>query len=194
MKLILASKSPRRIEMFKNLGLSPEIIPADVNEDIEGFKGIPDIAVTTLAKRKALAISQMSSDDCLIIAADTLVYKGNTLLGKPKDENEAFLMLKDLSGDQHSVYTGFAVCYGGKLISRCVETKVLFKELSDDEINSYIASKEPMDKAGAYGIQGIGALFVKGIEGDYFNVVGLPLCALFEAIKEDFGIDIEDMR
>ena len=194
MKLILASKSPRRIEMLKNLGLSPEIIPAEVDENIDEFKGIPDIAVTTLAKRKAHAISQTAEGDSLIIAADTLVYMGNTLLGKPKDENEAYIMLKALSGNYHSVYTGFAVYYNGKLISRCVETKVLFKELSDGEIESYIASKEPMDKAGAYGIQGKGALFVKGIDGDYFNVVGLPLCALFEAIKDEFGIDIEDMR
>jgi len=195
MKLILASKSPRRIEMLENLGLCPEIMPADVDENIEEFKNLPDVAVITLAKRKAQAVSEKVSDkNCIIIAADTLVYKGNSLLGKPKDENDAFSMLKSLSGDYHSVYTGFAVCCGDKLVAKAVETKVFFKKLSDEEIYSYISSKEPMDKAGAYGIQGKGALFVSKIEGDYFNVVGLPLCELFETIKETFDFDIENLK
>lgn len=194
-KLILASKSPRRIEMLENLGLCPEIIPANVDENIDEFKNLPDVAVTELAKRKAQAVSEKNSDDnFLIIAADTLVYKGNSLLGKPKDENDAFCMLKTLSGDFHSVYTGFAVCYKGKTVARSVETKVFFKKLTDEEIYAYIKSKEPMDKAGSYGIQGKGALFVSKIEGDYFNVVGLPLCELFETIKERFGLDINDMK
>jgi septum formation protein len=195
MRIILASKSPRRIEMLKNLGLSPEIIPADVDENIEEFKSCPESAVITLAKRKATAISDNLKDDgALIIAADTLVYKENTLLGKPKDEKEAFSMLNSLSGDFHSVYTGFSVSYGDKIVAKAVETKVFFKKLSEKEISDYIASGEPMDKAGAYGIQGNGALFVSKIEGDYFNVVGLPLCELFETIKEAFGFDIENMK
>lgn len=195
MRVILASKSPRRIEMLENLGLTPEIIPADVDESIEGFESLPEIAVTTLAKRKALAVSGLTNDkNAIIIAADTLVYMGNTLLGKPKDESEAFGMLKSLSGKSHSVYTGFSVCCGEKTVAKAVETKVFFKELSEEEIKSYIATGEPMDKAGSYGIQGKGALFVSRIDGDYFNVVGLPLCALFETIKEEFGFDTKDLK
>lgn len=194
MRIVLASKSPRRIELLKGLGIAPEICPADVDENIDSVTDKPQEAVTLLAFRKAQAIAEKFCDnDALIIAADTLVYKDSILLGKPKDEKEAFMMLSALSGNSHSVYTGICVAFGGKLVKKAVETKVFFRELSHEEIANYIKSGEPMDKAGAYGIQGRACLFVKGIEGDYFNVVGLPMTELFELIKENFGISFENM-
>ena len=194
MRIVLASKSPRRIELLRSLGLDIEICPADVDENIDEVTEKPQEAVTLLASRKAQAIAQKLCDpDALIIAADTLVYKDNTLLGKPRDEDEAFSMLRTLSGDRHSVYTGICVAHGGKIAKKAVETAVFFRNLSDDEIENYVKSGEPMDKAGAYGIQGRACLFVKGIEGDYFNVVGLPLTELFEMIKENFGISHHQM-
>ena len=194
MRIVLASKSPRRIELLRSLGLDIEICPADVDENIDEVTEKPQEAVTLLASRKAQAIAQKLCDpDALIIAADTLVYKDKTLLGKPRDEDEAFSMLRTLSGDRHSVYTGICVAYGGKIAKKAVETAVFFRNLSDDEIENYVKSGEPMDKAGAYGIQGRACLFVKGIEGDYFNVVGLPLTELFEMIKENFGISHHQM-
>ncbi|MBR5554281.1 MAG: septum formation inhibitor Maf [Clostridia bacterium] len=194
MRIVLASKSPRRIELLRSLGLDIEICPADVDENIDEVTEKPQEAVTLLASRKAQAIVQKLCDPAaLIIAADTLVYKDKTLLGKPRDEDEAFSMLRTLSGDRHSVYTGICVAYGGKIAKKAVETAVFFRNLSDDEIENYVKSGEPMDKAGAYGIQGRACLFVKGIEGDYFNVVGLPLTELFEMIKENFGISHHQM-
>lgn len=192
MKIILASKSPRRIELLKNLGLSPEIIPADVDETVNESRH-PHEVVTELAVRKADLISK-KYPDALVIAADTMVFKDGKLLGKPKDSKNAFAMLLSLSDSTHTVYTGIAVSLGGKTVSEAVGTQVLFRKLSDDEINSYIASGEPFDKAGAYGIQGCGALLVKEICGDYFNVVGLPVSRLFELIKESFEISYEDMK
>ena len=194
MRIVLASKSPRRIELLRSLGLDIEICPADVDENIDEVTEKPQEAVTLLASRKAQAIVQKLCDPAaLIIAADTLVYKDKTLLGKPRDEDVAFSMLRTLSGDRHSVYTGICVAYGGKIAKKAVETAVFFRNLSDDEIENYVKSGEPMDKAGAYGIQGRACLFVKGIEGDYFNVVGLPLTELFEMIKENFGISHHQM-
>ena len=194
MRIVPASKSPRRIELLRSLGLDIEICPADVDENIDEVTEKPQEAVTLLASRKAQAIAQKLCDpDALIIAADTLVYKDKTLLGKPRDEDEAFSMLRTLSGDRHSVYTGICVAYGGKIAKKAVETAVFFRNLSDDEIENYVKSGEPMDKAGAYGIQGRACLFVKGIEGDYFNVVGLPLTELFEMIKENFVISHHQM-
>lgn len=194
MRIVLASKSPRRIELLSGLGITPEIIPSDVDENIDEVTDKPKDAVCLLARRKAMACEKSINDKgALIIAADTLVYKDLRLLGKPESKEEARDMLRTLSGDSHSVYTGICVCHGGKIACRAVETKVFFRPLSDDEIERYIASGEPMDKAGAYGIQGRACLFVKGIEGDYFNVVGLPLTELFELIKQEFSITYEQL-
>lgn len=194
MRIVLASKSPRRIELLSGLGIYPEILPSDVDENIDEVTDKPKDAVCLLARRKAMACAETINDkDALIIAADTLVYKDLRLLGKPKDERDAKEMLRTLSGTFHSVYTGICACHGGKVACRAVETKVFFRTLSDDEIERYIASGEPMDKAGAYGIQGRACLFVKGIEGDYFNVVGLPLTELFELIKQEFSLTYENL-
>ena len=193
-RIVLASKFPRRIELLKGLGIDPEIIPADVDENIDGVTDKPCEAVTLLASRKAQAVSEKLCDEAaLIIAADTLVYKDSVLLGKPSDEKDAFAMLSQLSGNSHSVYTGICVSLGGKLATKAVETKVFFRKLSDEEIENYIRSGDPMDKAGAYGIQGRACLFAERIDGDYFNVVGLPLSCLFEMIKEKFGISFDQI-
>lgn len=194
MRLILASKSPRRIEMLSSLGLKPEIIPAEVDENIDDFVRQPERAVCELSKRKAQKIFETAGDDALIIAADTLVYIGNDLLGKPKDEEDAREMLHTLSDSSHEVYTGVSVICKGKLAARCEKTTVCFRKLSEREIDEYVASGEPMDKAGAYGIQGAGTLFVKGICGDYFNVVGLPIATLFELIEKEFGLSYSDIK
>ena len=141
MRIVLASKSPRRIELLRSLGLDIEICPADVDENIDEVTEKPQEAVTLLASRKAQAIAQKLCDtSALIIAADTLVYKDKTLLGKPRDEDEAFSMLRTLSGDRHSVYTGICVAYGGKIAKKAVETAVFFRNLSDDEIENYVKS------------------------------------------------------
>jgi len=186
MKLVLASKSPRRIELLSSLGFNPVIMPADADETLDSAVTPPQEAVKLLACRKAQWVAERT-EDAMIIAADTLVYNGGVLLGKPCGEDGAAAMLSELSGKKHSVFTGFCVIYGGKTVCRAVETKVKFRKLDDSDISEYIATKEPFDKAGAYGIQGIGSLLVDSIEGDYFNVVGLPISELFAAIKEEFG-------
>ena len=192
MKIILASKSPRRIEILSSLGICPEIIPADITETI--YPGTPPCdTVTALAKEKAEHIAKKYPSS-LVIAADTMVFKDGALLGKPKDKENAYDMLCMLSGDTHSVFTGIAVSYNGKTAIDAVETKVLFRDLEEKEIENYIASGEPFDKAGAYGIQGLGAILVKEIHGDYFNVVGLPVSRLFELIQNSFGISFDDIR
>ena len=173
--LILASSSPRRKELLALLDIPFTIQSSDTDESLPA--GIsPERAVLLLAKRKAEAVQKKRADGkCLILSADTVVaYQGN-ILGKPKTEEEAFSMLSALSGNTHSVYTG--VCLDSPKASSLfyVCTKVTFFPLSSQEIRDYIATGEPMDKAGAYGIQGRGSLFVQKICGDYFNVVGLPI-------------------
>ena len=186
MKLILASKSPRRVEILGNIGAEFEVIPANVDESVEdGTK--PDDAVMEISKRKALCILEKHAD-AFIISADTVVVIDNEIIGKPKDEQHAFDILKRLSGRSHFVYTGFTLCNKDKVYCGYVSTEVQFKELTDDEIYRYIKSREPMDKAGAYGIQEKGSVFVTGIKGDYFNVMGLPICEINRITKEKFGI------
>lgn len=200
-RLILASKSPRRIELLSNLGINSEIIPADIDERLPENIA-PNCAVEELAMKKADFVYSNellrrignfpTNENFAVVAADTMVFKNNILLGKPKNRGEAYEMLSMLSDDFHSVFTGFAVIYKGKCICRSVETRVHFKKLSDECIKEYIASGEPFDKAGGYGIQGLGALFADRIEGDYFNVVGLPLSELFFAINQEFGLTVAD--
>lgn len=194
MKLILASKSPRRIELLRELSLEPEIIPADIDETSIN-EDTPEKTVCALSTQKAQSVAKENRNaNALVIAADTLVFKADKLLGKPHDADQAREMLKSLSGETHSVFTGFCAAYKGKIAVSYAETKVTFREISDEEIEGYIASGEPFDKAGGYGIQGRGKLFVESISGDYFNVVGLPVCALFEMIKSEFGITVEQLK
>lgn len=173
--LILASKSPRRKELLQYITTDFVIKSAEVDETLPNNIA-PDNAVKYLSRIKAEPLATNSND--IVIGADTVVTIDGKILGKPTDTNDARDMLRLLSGRTHSVFTGVTVIKNGNCHTFCEETKVTFHNLSDDEINNYIATNEPMDKAGAYGIQGYGALLVKGIEGDYFNVVGLPVSKL----------------
>ena len=190
MKIILASKSPRRKEILENLGFEFEIIVADADENCN-IKN-PSELVMAIAAQKGRAVLDKLGDgakrDMLLIACDTLVYAGGEFLGKPCDNADACRMLKKLSGDSHEVISGIYLYYEGKEICRAESTRVYFDTMTDDDIQKYIESGEPCDKAGAYAIQGKASAFIKGIEGDYFNVVGLPAHLLIKTVKEELGI------
>lgn len=192
MNLILASKSPRRKEILENLGLEFEIIVADADESCD----IKDPAelVMAIAERKGRAVldilSEIAEKDTLLIACDTLVYACGEFLGKPSDDGDAKRMLKLLSDGSHQVVSGLYLYYEGKEIRRAESTKVFFDKMTDDDIRKYIESGEPRDKAGAYAIQGKASAYIKGIEGDYFNVVGLPAHLLMKTVKEELGIEL----
>lgn len=190
-EIILASGSPRRRELLSGLGIKFEIM-VDNSSEIAPKDASPEEVVMTLAKTKLQNVAKRAPEDALIIAADTVVALEKRILGKPKDENEAFEMLTELSGRRHSVYTGIAVgeSKSDRIVCEFEKTDVYFKELENDEIKRYIATGEPMDKAGAYGIQNLGALFVEKIAGDYFNVVGLPICRLGRILNNEFGLKI----
>lgn len=179
--LILASGSPRRKEILERMGLS---FTVDVSEADEHFVGKPDDAVFELSYRKALAVADRHHDE-FVLAADTLVYDGN-VLGKPGTKENAVRMLTELSGRWHSVFTGLTLIHPQteRVIRRVCETRVHFVEMTSDEIEAYVDSLEPIDKAGAYGIQGLGGMFVDKIEGCYSNVVGLPMSMLREMLSE----------
>ncbi|MBI4826251.1 MAG: septum formation inhibitor Maf [Nitrospirae bacterium] len=188
-QIILASKSPRRKEILKNAGLKFRIDAGDYEEDLS-LKLKPHRLARFLSHEKANAVAARHID-ALIIAADTFIlYKGQ-ILGKPHTKTEAKRMLTLLNNKTHSVITGFTILDTAtkKKISRSVETKVTFKKLTEKEIASYVETGEPLDKAGAYAIQGLGALLVKKIEGDFLNVIGLPLAALADCLKK-FGIEL----
>ena len=179
MKLVLASKSPRRSEILRNAGIDFTVRVADADETIpDGTK--PEDAVVFLAARKALAVER--AEDETVLGADTIVVLDDKILGKPKDREDAYNMLRSLSGRVHSVFTGVCAVGNGISLTFAEETKVEFYPLTDDEINEYIDTNEPYDKAGAYGIQGIASKFIRGIQGDYFNVVGLPMSSVYKKI------------
>lgn len=180
--LILASKSPRRKELLSLITTDFEIIPA-VGEENADPSLSPDMFVQELAKQKALEIAASHPDD-VVIGSDTVVAAKGEILGKPKDKADAFRMLSLLSGTSHSVFTGVAVVKNGEIHSFTEETKVKFFPLTEKEINDYTATGEPFDKAGAYGIQDLGALLVEGIDGDYYNVMGLPVGRLYRLMKQ----------
>ncbi len=187
--IILASASPRRKEILEKTGLQFMVDESSYEEETDsGLK--PRELARYLSREKAREVARRHRD-ALIIAADTIVVSGGRLFGKPRRTQEAREMLKALSGKSHSVITGFTIIdtKEKKEFSKTVESKVFFKKLSADEIEAYIRSGEPFDKAGAYGIQGLGAVIVKKIEGDFFNVMGLPLNALSESLKK-FGINV----
>lgn len=183
MEIILASGSPRRKELLEMLGVKDfKIIPAKGEEkDIPG--ATPDELVKALSLAKATEVSKEHKDS-LIIAADTIVWHNNKVLGKPSSKENAFEMLSSLSGKTHEVYTGVSLILEDRILSQSVMSSVTFKNLSEDEINAYIETGEPMDKAGAYGAQGKAALFVEKINGDFFNVMGLPLCTLGQMLEK----------
>jgi len=189
MDIILASNSPRRRELLGQMGIQRfRVLSPDVDESVaDGLA--PAQIVEELSLRKAHAVADKAGPDGLIIAADTVVALDGAVLGKPRDERDAFAMLSALSGREHHVYTGVTVLQAGRAVTEHEETAVTFRAMGPGEIRGYIATGEPMDKAGAYGIQGRGALLVSGIRGDYCNVVGLPVFRLGR-ILSTFGIDL----
>ena len=188
MNIILASQSPRRKELLGRMGIRDfETISPNVDESV--FHGLPrEERCRRLAAHKGAAGAGRAGEDAIVIAADTVVALEGAVLGKPADELDAFKMLSALSGVRHQVYTGVTVCRGGEKQTAHEVTDVTFRELSEEEIEHYIATGEPMDKAGAYGIQGYGALLIQGISGDYYNVMGLPVCRLSGMLAR-FGVD-----
>ena len=186
--IILASKSPRRAELMQQIGLPFTVCPADADESVTPELS-PAEAVAEISKRKALAVRKMRDAGDVIFACDTVVALDHRIFGKPHTAEEAEAMLHLLSGRTHSVFSGLTVCCGTAVTSAVECTDVTFRTLSDAEITAYVKSGEPMDKAGAYGIQGLGAVLVERIAGDYFNVVGLPLCRLAQMLCP-FGIRI----
>jgi septum formation protein len=189
-KLILASESPRRKLLLKSLGLSFEVIPSKIDEAVDETVPIEE-TVKKLAFEKADYVAKSINYPAIIIGCDTTVVIDGRSLGKPENFDDACRMLKLLSGRWHTVMSGMAVIDNveNKTIIDCVSSEVLFKELSDEEISSYIKTGEPMDKAGAYAIQGVGSIFVKSISGCYYNIVGLPVFRLAEILK-DLDMDI----
>ena len=177
MAMILASQSPRRRELLGQMGFSFTVRPAK-GEELPHPELIPAQLVEELARQKALEVSAEAASDDVVVAADTVVAIDGKVLGKPHDKVHAAQMLSALSGREHTVYTGVAVKRGETLLVEHEATQVRFRPLTEREIDLYIKTGEPMDKAGSYGIQGCGALLVEGIRGDYFNVVGLPICRL----------------
>ncbi len=187
--IILASASPRRKELLEKIGLRFEVEPSNYVEDMRSeLEPQEQAKKVSLEKAKAVAGRHKNT---IVIAADTFIVFRDKILGKPNTEVEAKKMLQTINGKSHLVITGFTIIDTdkNKALSKSVETKVYIRALTLKEINAYVKSKEPLDKAGAYAIQGLGSVIVEKIEGDYFNVVGLPLSALTESLKE-FGVNI----
>lgn len=191
-RIILASASPRRKELLEQVGAEFEIIPA-VGEEIITDSS-PQQAVLDLAAQKAAEVAAKVREDAIILGADTVVAFGDKILGKPKNEADAKQMLSLLSGKTHSVYTGVSIVVRqsgeSQSYSFYEETEVTMYPLSEQQILSYIRTKEPMDKAGSYGIQGKGAVFIEKIQGDYNNVVGLPIARVFRTLEEVCGFSV----
>ena len=189
MNVILASQSPRRRQLLEQMGFTNfKVCPAK-GEETAGPGLTPAQLVEALSRQKAAEVAAGAAEDDLVIAADTVVSIDGRVLGKPHSTQQAAQMLADLSGREHTVYTGVTVRRGDQILTRHEATQVRFRPLTEEEIAAYVATGEPMDKAGAYGIQGLGALLVEGIEGDYGNVVGLPLVRLSRMLAR-FGLDV----
>jgi septum formation protein len=184
-RVVLASGSPRRHELLKLVGIPHEVRPANIDETIR-HRETPRRHAERLAREKASAVATRDPN-LITIGADTIVVTSRKVLGKPADARQAAAMLKQLSGREHTVVTAVAVSRGKKLRSAIEEVRVKFRKLRDDEIEAYIATGEPMDKAGAYGIQGYGATIVESVDGDYFAVMGLPLARLVGLLR-DVGV------
>ncbi len=184
-RVVLASSSPRRRELLNLIGIDHEVRPANLDESMRPREA-PRRHAERLARDKASAVA-MRDPDLITIAADTIVVINRKVLGKPVDREDAARMLAMLNGREHTVITAVAVSRGKKLRSAIEEVKVKFRRLREEEIEAYIATGEPMDKAGAYGIQGFGATIVERVEGDYFAVMGLPLVRLISLMR-DVGV------
>ena len=182
MRVILASASPRRRDLLTMIGIAHEVIPADVDETYRAGE-VPREHAERLAREKASALAARAPE-AVIIAADTIVVVDGDVLGKPQDADEAVRMLRRLAGRAHTVFTAVAVARGAKMLSGVEEVGVTFRPLDDATIRSYVATREPMDKAGAYGIQGYGAAIVERIDGDYFAVMGLAIGRMLALLRE----------
>lgn len=191
MNFVLASASERRQELLKRIIDQFEIVVSNFDEDTVPYNGDCEDYVKKLAYEKAREVSEKLDKKSIIIGCDTVVYQNGSILGKPKDKAQAFEMLRNLSGTSHKVYSGLAVIntYNNEVKTQAVSTEVYFSKLSQKQIEDYINSEEPMDKAGAYGIQGNAGVFVEKIHGDYYNVVGLPLNTLYYMLKE-MGVNL----
>lgn len=198
MKLILASGSPRRREILTNLGIPFEVFTSDADEHCNLTD--PAAYVRELAARKGEAVRDALRDqgmdlhDTMILAADTVVANDRTILGKPVDRDDAIRMLTELSGRDHAVYSGIALTLGDQTETASERTAVHVAPLTDEQIRRYVATGEPDDKAGSYAMQGLFAPYITGIEGCYFNVVGLPVHALFQLAQDKFNIDLYSLR
>ena len=191
MKLILASQSPRRKELLGLFHIPFTIAVADIDETMDPTKD-PAREVARVSRAKAMAIPREIED--VVIAADTIVVLDGTVLGKPKNAAHAEAMLTALSGKDHQVMTGVTVLRGEKILTHTEITDIHFRPLSQKEIRAYVASGEPMDKAGAYGIQGGAALFAEKMHGDYYNVMGLPVCRLWQMLQQIAPEIMEDTQ
>lgn len=185
MKIVLASGSPRRRELLEMMGVKELVIqPAQGDEKAEPGLAPGELVCRLSAAKAAEVYEKRNASDEIIIAADTIVWFEGRVFGKPHSEAEAFEMLRALSGHCHEVYTGVTVIAGGKTVSEAECSKVYFRQLTDDMIRAYIKTGEPMDKAGAYGAQGKAAVFVERIDGEFFNVMGLPMCRLGKMLEK----------
>jgi len=189
MNIVLASGSPRRLELLKMIGIENFRVIPDTSDEIITPGLSPGEQVKKLALQKARNVSLLCDKDDTIIAADTLVYLDGEPLGKPESRSEAAVMLGRLSGRRHTVYTGVTLLRDGVNVTCAEKTDVFFRDISQDEILAYVETEEPMDKAGAYAAQGCGAIFIERIEGDFFNVMGFPLCRLSLMLR-DFGVGL----
>jgi len=188
MAVILASQSPRRRELLAQMGFTDFLVRPARGEEVVDPALSPDKLVEELSRQKCAEVHASCAPDDIVIAADTVVAIDGTVLGKPRSAQDAFAMLSRLSGRHHTVYTGVTVTMGSQTLTAHEATRVHFRPLTHAEIEAYISTGEPMDKAGAYGIQGYGSMLVEGISGDYFNVVGLPVCLLGRMLAR-FGVD-----
>ena len=180
-KIILASKSPRRKELLMSVGIDVEVDVVETSETLKNNLPI-DKAIEEIAREKAMAVASRHGDD-IIVSADTVVIIDEKVLGKPKDEEEAFDILSLLRGRTHQVITSVCILYQGRSEVFSSITEVEMMDYTDDTIHHYIATKEPLDKAGAYGIQGKGAILVKSIYGDYYTVMGLPIAEVYARLQ-----------
>ena len=186
-RIILASASPRRRELLSQIGITPEIIPSGAEENIT--QEFPAETVTELSALKCRDVASRTEGDAIVIGADTIVTLDGEILGKPKDGEDAVRMLRELQGRTHAVYTGVTVIRlreGRPVREACFaeKTDVHVEAMTEQEISAYVHTGDPLDKAGAYGIQGVFARHISGVDGDYFNVVGLPLCRLWKILQE----------
>ncbi len=189
MAIILASQSPRRQELLRRIGIENfQILSLDIDESYPAGLS-PEDTVRYIAEKKSSAAAALCAPDDLIITADTMVFLENDRLGKPRDETDALRMLRELAGNRHTVCTGVSVRRGEQHELFAVSTDVYFRPCSDDELHAYIQTGEPMDKAGAYGVQSRGALFVERIDGDFYNVMGLPIERLGQTLTR-FGVKL----